>query len=558
MLSSVRVQNFAIIEDITIEFAPGFTVLTGETGAGKSLIIDAIGLLFGDRSSTSMIRTGETKAMVEGIFENLSDYTKTMLDNLNIESLDDMLVVKREINENGKSLIRVNGEVITLSQLERLAEGLGDIHTQLDTKRLFEPRNYLTFIENDKIKNLLTTYQVLRTDYLQKLKEHQKLQEMAKADTSNLEFWQFQYQELEKANLRVNEINELEQELSYLNNYENIFKNLVDINKAFDEHNITEELYIVINSLEKLLKYDSNYQPTYDYLNNCYYEIEDIANRLKNDLNHLEYDENRLNVINERISYLHSLRNKYHKNIEELMDYRQELLDKINDFDQVDYKLLESKKKLTIAHLALKEKTLELTNARKESAKELEQNIKGTLKDLMLEKVQIRISFNDYDIDDCENSRVFKTDGCDDIDMLISFNVGEPLKSLSKVASGGEMSRVMLALKVHLLTNLHLSTMIFDEIDSGVSGQVADGVARKLSEISKQTQVLAITHLPIVASTADQHVLISKAFSDKATITSIRQLSFDERVAEIAKMISPNDQSNKSKELALIMLQNKK
>lgn len=558
MLSSVRVQNFAIIEDITIEFAPGFTVLTGETGAGKSLIIDAIGLLFGDRSSTSMIRTGETKAMVEGIFENLSEYTKTTLEDLNIESLDDMLVIKREINENGKSLIRVNGEVITLSQLERLAAGLGDIHTQLDTKRLFEPRNYLTFIENDQIKNILSTYQVLRNDYLQKLKEYQKLQEMAHADTSNLEFWQFQNQELQKANLKANEISDLEQELSYLNNYENIFKNLVDINKAFDEHNITEELYIVISSLEKLLKYDNNYQSAYDYLNNCYYEIEDIANRLKNDLNHLEYDEDRLNVINERISYLHSLRNKYHKSIEELIVYQQELQSKIDDFDQVDYKLAESKKKLTIAHLALKEKTQELTNARKDSAHELEQNIMITLKDLMLEKVQITISFNDYVVDDPENSRVFKSDGCDEIDMLISFNVGEPKKSLSKVASGGEMSRVMLALKVHLLTNLHLSTMIFDEIDSGVSGQVAEGVARKLHEISKQTQVLAITHLPIVASTADQHILISKAFNDKTTITSIRQLNFDDRVVEIAKMISPNDQSNKSKELAMIMLQNKK
>lgn len=559
MLSLLKVKNFAIIDNLTVEFTDGFTALTGETGAGKSLIIDAIGLLFGDRSSTMMIRSGESKALVEGIFENVSDNTKNILNELQIELLDgDTVAIKREISNQGKSLIRVNGEIITLNQLDLIASTLGDIHTQTDTHKLFKPQNYLTFIDNEEVASLSLLYNEARKKYLKAIKNYNEINELSILDTTNFEFWQYQYNELEKANLNINEEKNLEEELDYLNNFEYIHKNLLSINELFNDNNILDHLYEIISYTDKLAKIKSDYQKDSEKLNDCYYELEDLSNKFKNTFKSLDFDNVRLDEINERLSYLNSLKNKYKKNIKELIQFKGELKAKIESFEQIDDKILDAKKEIENSFSDLLTKTKDLTNARKKSAKKLEESVLNTLNDLMLSKVQLNISFDEYNVTDPYNSSIFKTNGADNIDILISFNIGEPLRPLSKIASGGEMSRIMLALKVHVLKTLKLSTVIFDEIDSGVSGSVAGKIAEKLKEISKDTQLLAITHLPIVASYSDQHYNIYKEFTENSTSTKIKELSVDERISVLSEMINPNDTTNQAYELAKTMLENNK
>ena len=559
MLSQLKVKNFAIIDNLTVEFKNGFTTLTGETGAGKSLVIDAIGLLFGNRSSSIMIRNGETKAIVEGIFENISDNTKKILEEFQIELLDDdVVVIKREISNTGKNLIRVNGDIVTLNQLEKIAITLGDIHTQEDTHKLFNQSNYLTFIETEQIKNALDHYNIARKIYLENLKEYQRLNDIALLDGSNLEFWEYQYNELTKAQLNIEEEDELNEELEYLNNFETIFKNMASIKETFEDNNILESLYDILNNLEKLSKFQSVYSDDFNKLNDFYYELEDFELKIKNNFKSLDFDEERLNNINDRLSELKSLKNKYKRNVTELIQFRDELKAKIEDFEMKDDKILACKNNVEKSYIELCDKTVELTNLRKESARKLEKSILNTLKDLMLEKVQLKIVFDDYKLNDPFSSSLFKSTGCDNIDIMITFNVGEPLRSLSKVASGGEMSRVMLALKVHVLKTLKLSTVIFDEIDSGVSGAVADSIGEKLKEISKNTQLLSITHLPIVASYSNNQYHIYKEFDDSSTKTFIKELNFDERVEYLANMINPNDETLKTKELAQSMLEKNK
>ena len=555
MLSNLRVKNFAIIDNINIDFNQGFTVLTGETGAGKSLIIDAIGLLFGDRSSTSVVRNGEAKAIVEGVFEKLSQNTIKVLEDIGVELLeDDMLIIKREINSTGKSIVRVNGEIVTLAQLEKLALTLGDIHTQDDTKKLFLPENYLSFIDNEEVFTVLSKYRDLRSIYLQNLKKYKNLVNSQNEIDTNSEFWAYQYNELDKADLKIGEIEELEQELNFLNNYEYIFKLLLEIKETLSDNDISGSLYNILNNLEKLKKVNDKYHKQYELMNDAYYNLEDLESTIKDDFNHLEFDEERLNIINERISYLNGLMRKYRLDILGLIKMKEELKIKINNVDNIEVYIEDAKKEVERSYENLKLVSLELTQIRKNNALNLTNNIKSTLKDLLLDKVQIEIKFTEYQLNDCFVSSPFLEDGCDQIDILVSFNVGENLKPLSKVASGGEMSRVMLALKVNMLNNLHLSTMIFDEIDSGVSGDAAAGVASKMKEISKFTQVLSITHLPIVASYADNQMLISKEVVNERTVTNINLLNYEERVDVIAKMLSPNDTTNKSKELAMSLL----
>lgn len=559
MLSQLIVQNFAIIDNLTVDFKGGLTVLTGETGAGKSLIIDAIGLLFGNRSSSVMIRNGESKAKVEGLFENVSDSTKKILSDMEIELLDgDVVVIKRELSNTGKNLIRVNGEIITLSQLEQLASTLGDVHAQGETHRLFTEHNYLSFIDNDEINTELSNYLLLRKKYLHTYNEYKKMIELSKTDNTNLEFWQYQYNELEKANLSLNEISSLEGQLIVLNNFENIFNSLSSIKKDLEEHNILSTLYEMVSNLNKLMKIQPEFSQDYEKFNDYYYEIEDFENKINNKLRNLDFDEKHLNEINERLSYLNTLKHKYNRSIKDLIAYKVELKDKIESFEQIDDKIEDFKYQLENEYAKLKLSAYHITQMRKEAAKKLEQNVLMTLRDLMLNKVTLSIKFNDYELTDMMNSQIFKTNGCDEIDILISFNVGESPKPLSKVASGGEMSRVMLALKVHTLQKLGLSTIIFDEIDSGVSGNVAEKVGEKLKNISKYTQVLAITHLPIVASFADNQYYICKEFTENSTSTKIKELNEGERIDIIAEMISPNDKSSKSKDLAKLMLLNNK
>ena len=538
MLASLTVSNFAIIDNISIEFEDKLSVLTGETGAGKSLIIDAIGLLLGERASSSMVRQDADKAIIEGVFCNYNPKINEILEEIGIDNSDDTLIVKREINKNGKSISRINGFVVTLNQLESIAGLLADIHTQLDTKKLFDVRNYVEFVDNEVSKRILNEYLKWREEYLSAYRAYKKILKEFENSQDNLDFYKYRLNELKNLQLDIKEVDNLEQELYVLNNYENIYNNICSIKEIFKSNNIVNGLYDLKNLISKLTIVDSKYLVIKDNLENMYYELDDLETTINNDIRSLEFDEERLNFINNRLSILKDVQRKYKKNIEELIEYQKELQSFVDNFEQSDFIIEEAKKKVITTFEVLVKKAQELSIVRRANAKLLKENIMNTLYDLCLDKVQMEIVFNDVDYSSFENSTIFKDNGVDEVDFLVSFNPGEPLKPLSKVASGGEMSRVMLAFKTHILENVGLSTVIFDEIDTGISGEVANAVAVKLKAISKKTQVLSITHLPIVASAADQHLFVKKKVINERTVTSITKLSKEERISEIATMIS--------------------
>lgn len=559
MLASLTVQNFAIIDNINIDFQKGFTVLTGETGAGKSLVIDAIGLLFGNRASSSMIRLGANKAIVEGVFTDCGKKVMDIIEEYGLDTLDDgMIVVKREINENGKSIIRINGSVVTLSQLSEVAYYLADIHTQLDTKKLFDVNNYVHFIDNVESLSILNKYQIALQNYKEALKNYENKATKLKEDAENLDYLKYQLQELDNASLIEGELDNIEQEINELNNYENIYKYLTDIKTSFSSNNIVAAIYNIKNILAKLKEYSDIYQKNYETSENLYYELQALEDELLAKNNNLEFDEARLDRLNSRYTLIKELMRKHRMSFDELLNYHSDLRVRIDSFEKNDLILQDYLKVVNETYHILKEITISLTNKRKENALVVKNNILNTLKSLYLEKVNLDIKFNEYTFQHELTDNIFKHDGADIVSFYISFNVGEPLKELSKVASGGEMSRVMLAFKVHLLNNLELSTIIFDEIDTGVSGVVAKSMADKLKIISKNTQVLSITHLPIVAAAADNHLYINKDVKNGRTYTTIKELTYDERIEELAKMISSQQNDIISQRLAEDMIKSYK
>lgn len=556
MLQSLMVKNFAIIDNVNLEFKEGFTSITGETGAGKSLLIDAIGLLLGDRASASMVRSGETKAIIEGVFDNIGIKAKELLEEYGLLDDDnsDMLVIKKEININGKSIVRMNGSVVNLNQLDSIANVLADIHTQNDTKKLFEAENYLSFIDNERSLKVLKEYQEVRQVYFKQLKKFQEMQQNIDNFQKEYDYLNYQYQLLQDSNLKNGELEQLQEEYNALSNFEQIYKNLALINQKWNENNINDNIYEISEGLDKISDMDVKYKKTAESLKNMYYDLVDIEHSLSYQFKHLDFDENRYNQVVERINYLKDLTYKYRKSIPELIDYEKELKNKLEIVGDQDFLIEDARKNLVQTYQFLQDKATQLTKIRKENAKVLTKHIQSALEDLMLNKVQLNIVFDTIVSKDELDSKSFTKNGQDIVDIVISFNPGEPLKPLSKVASGGEMSRVMLAIKTHLLSNLHLATMIFDEIDSGVSGDVAFEVGKKLKEISKTTQVLAITHLPIVAALADQQFFISKQVEHNSTKTIVTELTYEQRIDVLAKLISPNDMTGKSKELAISML----
>lgn len=554
MLTNLHIQNFAIIDAIDIDFKKGLTVITGETGAGKSLIIDAISLLIGSRSSSTVVRSDASKAIIEGTFEGLNDEIYQTLNELDIDTFDDTIVLRRDIYANGKSVFRINGVSVSLNDIVKVSLNLVDIHIQNDNLRLFNPKNYLSFIDDSIIIDLVKDYQKCLNEYLLKLKKYQNLINKKEEITNNIDYLSFQLEELKKANLKVGEVENLEEELKYLNNYEVIYQNLHNIKEIIKDNNIRENLYLILDYLKKLKQLSPNYLETFETIENAYYNLEDLENTVSSDLNHLEFDENRLNEINVRLNDLNRLMRKYHRNIDELISFRDDLAKEIDNVENFDVYLVDLEKEIKILFIDLKNKAIEISNKRKISAANLKEDILITLKDLLLDKVQLEFKFEQNEFNDHFDSSVFTKTGIDNVDILISFNPGEMLKSLSKTASGGEMSRVMLAIKKHLFVNKGLSTVIFDEIDTGVSGLAANGVAKKLSEMSKSMQVFSITHLPIVASFADQHLFVSKDVIDGKTLTKVEELSFDERINVLAEMISPSDETGKAKEVAKSMI----
>lgn len=540
MLLSLYVQNFAIIDNIQIEFKDNMTVLTGETGAGKSLIIDAIGLLFGSRASSNLVRFKEDKAVIEGVFSYLPKFVQELTGS----SEDDVLIIRREIYANGKSICKINNQNVTLSQLVEISELVGDIHTQFDTQRLFNPKNYLNFIDNEEIKNLIEEYSIQLKNYNSINKEYHSLLNKNNNDLQRLEFLKFQLNEIETAKISVEEEEDLKQRSNYLMNYENILNNLKQIVELYEENNTLDNIYNSLSNLSKLETYDPKYAKYKQTIEDSYYTLTDTVEEITKDLKHLDFDENELNEINDKLGIYSDFKRKYKKSTEDIIKYYIEIKNEVNSIENYDENIAILEKKVNAAYNKILELGKNIRGKRLILAKSLEENIIKHLIDLKLKNTRFEVIFNSLD------NITFKADGIDEIDFNISFNIGEPLRTLSKVASGGELSRFMLALKVLVSEKLNLQTIIFDEIDNGVSGEVAYSIANKIHKISEKVQVLCVTHLPQVAAISDHQINIKKLISGERTITEIQELNNDERIIEIAKMISNGEVTNASKNLA--------
>lgn len=545
MLVSLNVTNFAIIDNIQIDFKAGMNVLTGETGAGKSIIIDAIGLLFGNRADSSMIRFNESKATVEGIFTDLSSELKKYLEELGIELLeDDAIVIKREIYSTGKSVCRVNNTIITLNQLLTISEHIGDIHSQQDTIGLINQKNYLNLISTPEIDKLLSEYLILLGEYNKRKHDYEELLNKNNTLRDKVDFLEFQLKEFERAGISVTEEEELKQELQYLSNYEHIISNITKINEIFYDDDVLGKLYSSISYLDKLSKFDPKFEEIKKSIEDSYYTIEEAldSNVLKSKTS--DFDLNRIDEINARLSVYSDLKRKHRKETKEIIEYFENIKKELELVENYSFHLEELKKLQDEAYINALNCAKHIREKRIEISQKITESVKLHLKDLQIKNAQFEIVFNEL-----TDNIILKNDGIDTIDFLVSFNKGEPLKPLSKIASGGEMSRFMLALKTVMNVKLQ-SLMIFDEIDSGVSGTVAHSIGEKIKSISKISQVLCITHLPQVAALADTHFKIYKIIENNQTYTRVKNLNYDERVQEIASMISNENITEASINLA--------
>jgi len=556
MLKRLTITNLAIIENIDVSFREGFTVLTGETGAGKSLVIDSLSLLLGARASSELIRSGEDSATIRGVFELRNPQLDAILNQLSISDPDNVITIERSIGKN-KSSIKVNGIAISLADLNRIAKYLADIHNQFDFEKILNPENYLEIIDGFSYEltatykkdygDLLSLYKSKKAEYTALLEKKQKLDE-------SRDFYEYQYKELKAADLKPGEEEQIASEISLLHNYDKIYSLSQEANAILHD-DFLDKLYELNELLAKLSTYQKQYQEVHDKLDDRYYELKDTFTDLKKQLEDIDYDPSHLNDLEQRDADLSALKRKYKKSIEELIAYRDELESTIGEHSDFEGTIAEKKSEMDTAFKTCYQKGSELTVLRQKIAKSIEKELESNMKDLLL-KARFQVSFLPHDPN--EGDGVLKENGLDEVDFLIETNVGEGLRSLSKVISGGEASRIMLAFKSVFIKADKISTVIFDEIDTGISGETAQAVARKIHEISLSSQVIAITHMPQVASLSDHHILISKEVKGNRTYAHMKELSLEEKIRQVAYLISGGNVTEKQLDYAKEMVLSKR
>ncbi len=557
MLSYISVKNFAIIENIEVTFKEGMTALTGETGAGKSLLIDAIGLLLGDRATSNVVRTGSAKAEVEGIFVFTNPKITKLLNKFEIENEDNQLIIKRQITTSNNNIIKINNQTVTLSQLKEITSLLADIHTQHDTHRLINPQTYLGIIdgfENEKTAQLNNEYINSLTTYKEALKVLNNLKNRNSEMLEKLDLMKFQVKELESYNLDFEEEENLINEVEKMENFDRIYQSLNEVKLLLESTSAIDNIYTSAKTIEVIEEYGEGFKELKKRLLEGYYELDDTFETLKNELNNLDFDPALLDSHQERLNSLSALKRKYRKELPDLITYLETIKNDINNTDNYEEIIKNQEEKVKSHFKVVKSNALKISALRRKTSLYIEKELLAILEDLELKKTQFKIVFLNKIEDNYLNYNQFLNNGIDEVDFLLSTNVGEPLKPLSKSASGGEMSRIMLGLKSLLVKSLHLSLIIFDEIDSGVSGFVANQVAKKIKAISKTTQVICITHIPQVAAVSDNHLFISKNVEENRTKAYIKELINDERILEIAQMISGEKVSAASLESAKELL----
>ena len=534
MLLEISIKNFAIIEEVSLHFDQGMTILTGETGAGKSIIIDAMNMMLGSRATTDVIRHGASKAEIEGLFslEN-SRSLKHIFEEQGLE-LTDELIIRREILQNGRSVSRVNGQLVNLSVLKAIGQHLVDIHGQHDQEELMRPQLHIAMLDEFGDQEFLTLkdrYYETFDRYRGLRKQVLTLQKNQQEHKARIEMLEFQIAEIESADLKSGEDLTLHQERERLLNHKQIADTLTNAYAMLDNEDFSSlsNVRSAMNDLESIEEYDPSYKELSSNLSESYYVLEDVTKRLEDIIDGLDFDGNRLMQIEARLDLINSIARKYGGNVNDVLEY----------FAQIskEYQLLtgnhSSSEDLEVELKAL-EKTLvelagQLSQARHLLAKQLESEIKQELQELYMEKANFQVQFT---------KSKFNREGNEQVEFYISTNPGENFKPLIKVASGGELSRLMLAIKSAFSRKEGKTSIVFDEVDTGVSGRVAQAIAQKIHKIGSNGQVLAISHLPQVIAIADYQFFIEKISDEHSTVSKVRLLDMDERVEEIAKMLA--------------------
>lgn len=524
MISTIQIKNIGIIDNLSINLENGFNVLTGETGAGKTLIIDSIGIICGNRFSKEMIRKGEEYSYVEACIY--------MPNNKN--AIDGNIIISREIYNNGRNSCKINGRLVTVNELKEFMKQIIDIHGQNENQTLLDNSSHIGYLDSfignniSEIKKEYHNLYEINQEIKRKLKENYGDE---KEKQRKIDLLKYQVKEIEKSNLKIGEEEKLEEQRKIILNSEKIVENLKIADEVLSENaidNVTE----AIKALEKIENIDEEYKQKLSELKNVYYEIQEIARDITNLKSATYFEEEERQEIEKRLDLIFSLKRKYGNSIEEILQYKEEIEEEINKIENLDEENQKRIKEQEKIQKQMKELAIQMANLRKKAAKELTNNINEELKELEMNNAKFYISIKERE--------EFNKNGLEDIEFLISTNIGEEQKPLNKIASGGEMSRIMLAIKSVLSEVDEIPVLIFDEIDTGISGIAAKSVAKKLKKIAKKHQILCITHLASIAAKGEHNYYISKIVEENKTKTKIEKLNEQNTIEEIARIASGN------------------
>lgn len=553
MLLEISIKNFAIIESISLNFEKGMTVLTGETGAGKSIIIDAMNMMLGARATTEVIRHGAPKAEIEGLFSIESNRAlEEIFDEQGLE-LSDEIIIRREILQNGRSISRVNGQMVNLSVLRTIGQQLVDIHGQHDQEELMRPHRHIQMLDefgDTSFFELKEAYQMSFDNYRRMRKQVLDIKKNQQEHKARIEMLEFQMAEIEAANLKAGEDVTLNQERDRLLNHKHIADTLTNAYSMLDNEEFSSLANVrsAMNDMESLEEFDPEYREISSSLSESYYVLEDITKRLESILDDLDFDGNRLMQVESRLDLIHTITRKYGGSVDDVLEYFAKITDEYNlltgnNLSSEDMEIELKKLEKNLVDLAG-----QVAQARHKIAQDLEAEIKQELQDLYMEKAQFQVRFS---------QGKFSREGNESVEFYISTNPGEDFKPLVKVASGGELSRLMLAIRSAFSRKEGKTSIVFDEVDTGVSGRVAQAIAQKIHKIGQHGQVLAISHLPQVIAIADYQFFIEKISNEHSTVSTVRLLTVEERIEEVAKMLAGENVTEAALNQARELLQSK-
>ena len=553
MLLEISIKNFAIIESISLNFEKGMTVLTGETGAGKSIIIDAMNMMLGARATTEVIRHGAPKAEIEGLFSIESNRAlEEIFDEQGLE-LSDEIIIRREILQNGRSISRINGQMVNLSVLRTIGQQLVDIHGQHDQEELMRPHRHIQMLDefgDTSFFELKEAYQMSFDNYRRMRKQVLDIKKNQQEHKARIEMLEFQMAEIEAANLKAGEDVTLNQERDRLLNHKHIADTLTNAYSMLDNEEFSSLANVrsAMNDMESLEEFDPEYREISGTLSESYYVLEDITKRLESIIDDLDFDGNRLMQVESRLDLIHTITRKYGGSVDDVLEYFAKITDEYNlltgnNLSSEDMEIELKKLEKNLVDLAG-----QVAQARHKIAQDLEAEIKQELQDLYMEKAQFQVRFS---------KGKFSREGNESVEFYISTNPGEDFKPLVKVASGGELSRLMLAIKSAFSRKEGKTSIVFDEVDTGVSGRVAQAIAQKIHKIGQNGQVLAISHLPQVIAIADYQFFIEKISNEHSTVSTVRLLTVEERIEEVAKMLAGENVTEAALNQARELLQSK-